>query len=249
MSKPFFILVILSFLSLYSHAQVNIEQLRSKDMHLGLNQTIELSIESLNGNSDYFGIESSYRADYVSQNYSAFILSNYEQARSAGDAIEDKHFIHLRFMKDFSPQSKTEYFIQNSANQFTNLQNRFLIGTGIRHSLYEKAHSKLFDIGIGLMLEDDTLNTKVNENYIRSTNYIVFKNIFLTRGTVNLVAYYQPKLSNFSDFRALTELSLLIPLNTTIALKNAITYSYDSAPPDNISNYDLKIKQGLLLTF
>lgn len=250
-----YLLFLLFFLfPIFSVAQVNIESQRSAKK--GFLTTISLGSQLKKGNNDVFDIGSSLRVDYNTELNHFFILTNYEYGQSNGEDYKDAKFAHLRntymfvegvgnIIKGFGSSWGVEGFTQYQSNDFSDLELRQLLGLGLRYEEKDKSTLKtdvkdVLALGLGGMCEYESLISTEGDGFVfRLTSYISFRNIASKSSSFFLIAYYQPKLFSFSDFRILSELGWEWKIHKNAFIKNALRFNYDSVPPREIQPYDL----------
>ena len=146
--------------------QVNTEAMRSEDNSDGFNNRFNLDLGFEKVNSEVLDIAGEYRLDYVKQkNFHSFMVINlengYEQKTDLPKTIiTNKGFAHLRITKNLFTNYQMEVFTQYEFNEFLLLNDRYLLGTGLRIGLQKSELSSTY-IGIGLMVENG--NPKVIE--------------------------------------------------------------------------------------
>ena len=67
--------------------------------------------------------------------------------------------------------------------------------------------------------------------------------------SLNNTTYAQPLFNQIDDFRILNDLSLSVQLSTYLQLVETLSIMYDSAPPQNVKNMDLKSMTSIRLNF
>ena len=87
-----------------------------------------------------------------------------------------------------------------------------------------------------LMLDDHRLSTYLSAGF-RFTSYL----------TLNHVTYFQPNLSNFSDFRISSETSLSIKLTDRLSLRTYFQLIYDTEPLIPVPNAMYVLNNGFSL--
>ena len=116
-----------------------------------------------------------------------------------------------------------EGFLQKEANHFINLENRELIGGGLRINQFEKIY-----FGVGFMHEMEKYNDNPKkQNIIKSTNYINYKTNFLQNAELENVIYYQFKVEEPGDYRILWDGNLSIYTSRGISFYFNTHYRFD----------------------
>ena len=208
--------------------QVNTEAMRSEDDRFGFSNQFSLDVGYEKASSEVLDLASEYRLDYINQNnlHSFMIISlenGYEKEENTPkNIITNKGFVHLRTTKNLTPKYQVEIFTQYEFNEFLLLNDRYLLGSGLRIGFNNNKLSTTY-LGIGFMVEKETYNLDIEneKSLLRSTNYI--KNNFALSSNIDLsnTAYFQIASSDFNDFRFLYDSGL--DFHVTDLLLNLIT--------------------------
>ena len=173
--------------------QVNTEAMRSEDDRFGFSNQFSLDVGYEKASSEVLDLASEYRLDYINQNnlHSFMIISlenGYEKEENTPkNIITNKGFVHLRTTKKLTPKYQVEIFTQYEFNEFLLLNDRYLLGSGLRIGFNNNKLSK--DKSVSKNLEKTTDEGKHTTfgglgNPSSSTKYIhlhcVFKR-FATR--------------------------------------------------------------------
>ena len=130
------------------------------------------------------------------------------------------------------------------------MKERMLYGSGFR---YKVLSQKIFSgyLGLGVMQEGEkySLDSNLNMNLLRSTNYFSWKIQFNENSSLNNTAYYQFDTKNSSDKRLLYDGDLNIELNKKLAFTLTLNYRYDSEPHGELGKTYTQIKNGIEYSF
>ncbi len=183
------------------------------------------------------------------------VFGGYALLSKSNETILNSGFIHLRHNYKFTDRIKSFEFYQLQFNEILLLNKREVFGVGLRYSFL--VHDSLnFDLGMGIMRELEILNTstlapgEVSEtNYFRATcvsnfNWMVTKTL-----QVNNVAYYQPYLKNFSDYRLLNDFKLIVTVTKHLKLITSVIARYDNKPPGSLEKLDSAVSFGFEMRF
>lgn len=242
------IVILLIYLSVHSTAQVNTEIFRKDINTNGLYHTANFFLHTRSGNSIYKSQQVSYRGDYVRNSFRSFLIYRSKYTKTPLQTISNNGFFHLRLTKKLNNTIDSETFFQNEFNDFILLQNRNLIGLSFRKTLVTvKKHT--FVSSLGIMYEEESVwNVKQTCDY-KFSHFFLYQYSFAEKSYFYVCNYYQPLISNFSDYRLLTDAVLSISLSKHIALKHSLNYRYNSKPPYTVKNYDLELNHGISITF
>ena len=166
------------------------------------------------------------------------LSGKYNRAFEKGkEDFSNKGFVHLRTAKPIMAQTDIEGFIQKETNHFINLENRELLGSGLRINQFEDLYW-----GIGIMHEKEKYNNNPQEqNFIKSTNHINYKVNILNKVDLENVMYYQFKLENPEDYRILWVGNLTIKASKGISFHTNALYRFDKSiiNPDGDSYFEI----------
>jgi hypothetical protein len=134
------------------------------------------------------------------------ILGNFMRQKVGDRANVSNYFLHLRYNIKVNEWLRWEFFSQYQNNDITQIDARFLLGTGPRFKLIKIETFRLYT-GILFMYEaEKELTTPVvKHNDWRNSSYISFT--WLPNKSTELISttYFQPRLDKFSDYRILNQ--------------------------------------------
>jgi len=236
--------------------QVNTEAMRSEDVRFGFSNQFSLDVGYEKANNEVLDLASEYRLDYIKQNnFHSFMIISLENAyekeeKTPKNIITNKGFVHLRTTKILTPKYQVEIFTQYEFNEYLLLNDRHLLGSGLRIGFQKSEFSNTF-LGIGLMIEKETYNLDIEneKRLLRSTNYI--KNNIALTSTIDLrnTAYFQMASDDFNDYRILYDGGLNFHVNKSFAFNIELNYRFDNDPQGNLGNSYIQISNGISLKF
>lgn len=252
--KTIKILIALTLISFTTHAQINTEKFRADNDSTGFSGNVDISATAITGNTDFQLISGDTRLNYNwGKSYTFFV-------GSAGYGWQDKeafsnqalaHLRHVQLMNDFL---QLEFFLQFDYNKKRLLLSRELAGAGIRLKLLSEKSIKI-RYGLAYMFEHEEYDLPLHSSHGRITD----ANRLSTYGTLNVllkdgfnfisVTYFQPKITQWSDFKAISDNSFISELSKLIDITFGVSLRYDSRPPDTIKQLDTVTKFGLSFKF
>ena len=239
------IILSLSITSLTS--QVNTESMRDNTSIPGAHHNLRASFSYISANSEILFINGNYRLDYNSvSNWKYFFIAKYNHAfEKSKDPFSNKGFGHLRGIYQINSKLEVESFLQKEFNYFINLEDRELIGGGIRLNPFKK----LF-IGFGAMNEKEIYqNIEDIKNFVKSTNYINYKAQPSDRISINNVLYYQFKIENIEHFRILWDGNIQVEGTEWISFYINFKYRYDVSNINPNGNSYFELTNGIGIHF
>ena len=237
-------------------AQVNIftgETMRQMRLEPGWYNSINLDLTYRTGNTDLLTSRARFRSDYLSKRYHGFIFGSLQQGRKSGAFFINKGMAHARIIRTLTQHVLFESFVQKQFNESILLNDRNLVGGGVRFALHPPSSKFNLYLGIGAMWEHERINDpdvgEITTRILRSTNYINWTGQLDERITTSATGYYQVHTRHFEDYRILFEGSLTFRFTTKLAFPLRINFRYDSEPPAGIHKHDVEIFNGLRYTF
>ena len=224
--KLFNLTIICLFICSISYNQVNTESMRSENQLLGLKNKVSLNFLYFSGNSTMFQIYGEYRLDFkLPSEWNGFIASKYNRAfEKDKEDFRNQAFVHFRIAKLVTKRVDIESFIQKETNNFINLKNRELIGSGIRINHFENLY-----LGLGIMNEIEKYNDSLREqSYIKSTNYINYIMKISEISKLQNIIYYQFRIKDIELYRILWQCETTINITESFLFHININYRFDS---------------------
>jgi len=236
--------------------QVNTEAMRSEDNGDGFTNQFHMEMGYEKANTEVLQLAGEYRLDYVKQkNFHSFMVINLENGYEKENdlpknIITNKGFAHLRITKNLFKNYQMEVFTQYEFNEFLLLNDRYLLGTGLRIGLQKSELSSTY-IGIGLMVEKETydLNSDDDKNLLRSTNYIKNNIVLSSNIDVSNTAYFQIASADLNDYRILYDGGLDFHVNESFAFTIEMNYRYDNDPQRNLGSSYIQVSNGFSFNF
>ena len=256
--KFIFCLFIIVLITGLTQAQINTEKLRSKTTENGFNGNAGVEFGLNKGNSNYLSVNGNLRLDYLINRLDFFLVSNYEYKEGNGQKIIYQGFTHLRCVIPLSGRTFLEFFTQKEFNDFILLNDRNLIGSGLRFNILNPVSNteissgiKIY-LGIGAMFENEVYNTQplgIKKNLIRSTNYLDFYWQADSLMKFSFVNYFQPYVLSIKNFRWLADTNLKFHISKNFSFITHFTLRYDNQPVANLKKYDLELTNGISVQF
>ena len=246
-----YLIYFLCIISFTSHAQINTEILRKEPKSDGLTHLINSQVNLVQGNSDFMSYKVNYRADLIRKKIKSFLVISLTESKTYNTQINQYNFGHLRILYPLSQRSSLETFIQEEFNPFLDLQNRQLYGLVYRYklnTLFQMRQSDIFT-GIGAMLENETHQNNTKKSIMRLSNYFTINSQISESISMRSISYFQPDITNFNDFKILSENIISSKLNKNISLNLHGNLKFDNKPPAEIKKYDLELIQSIEILF
>lgn len=237
-------------------AQVNTETMRVADTAEGFGLQLTGSLLSRGGNKSFNLLGTKSRLDYRNGRHAAFLEGSLQFVENEGNVVFNTGFGHLRYTlkASFATWFSYELFTQVDTDQGRGLDERRLVGAGLRFRLF-KEDSLQFYYGFTPMIEyEDLDDTRIDSEVELSTvtrisNFVVFEAI-LGRGiSFTNVAYIQPRTDKPRDLRILEQATLSVGLTRHVDFRTIFGLRYDSRAPDEIEPYDYSFTNAITVRF
>jgi hypothetical protein len=182
--------------------------------------------------------------------WSILLLNEINIDRAGGIEFENDGFQHLRLSKHLNTICTSETFIQNQFDPVRRIENRKLIGTGVRVKLIKRNFVGIAAFYERELLIPDIINPDVRMNKdVRLSSYLqldfdISKNIQFLPTT-----YFQPNIKMFSDYRLSTESQLNFQITANFQITNTVEVMYDSSPASGVPELTYRLQNGIQFTF
>ena len=237
--KLFFLSIIL-INPLFS--QVNIEAMRDTNDNSSLELQFDLDFINTTKKNTEFTYATRY--NYLFENEAVFLgvfKGEYFQQETDGikQDLENKGMLHLRYthpVKSFY----MEGFIQNEFDDFRSLENRQLIGGGVRFPLTSTSFFDSMFVGSGVMHEKEVykLDNNLEITELKSTNYLTLSKAIKDNISLSTTMYYQFNTSKVKDYRLLAISTINFDISDRVGFFVRIDLREQAIPVDNSLDYN-----------
>lgn len=246
-----FLSLLISVCATPTFAIVNIETMRAK-ITSGFGGEAEFSASYSSGNTEALDVGYGLGIRFSTPSQAFFFLTRGELREQADSRYAQKAFAHARY--HWRPQSRLslESFVQLQYDEALRLSSRFLAGGGLRINLASSERSAVF-AGLALMYEREEFQESggvqppTNE-VARFSSYLSLT-LSSPRLKFSSITYYQPRVDEFADSRALNQSSINAPLSENLALTVNFNLGYDGHPAPGVDKLDTRMNLGLKFTF
>ncbi len=229
---------------------VNLTSILSSDAPEGVSGSVTGSADWRTGNTELLLLSAAPIARYKAGRHLGIGILNGALGRSGGADIIKNAFAHVRYRYQIVPRVLGETFAQYSFDEFKNLEIRALVGAGPKFDVILR---KEFEVAVGVayMLEFERADLPDVDDDLahRASSYVNVR--VKANTTVDFVetAYVQPRLTDFSDTRLLSDTSLVVKLTKDISLTNTLSIAYDSEPIGDVEELDTALKTSISIGF
>lgn len=259
---PRFLVALFSLIMLLpvkTEAQVNTEALRIDSDVRGFVSSSRISGNVSAGNTSIYEVNANKRIDYVWHRNRSFAVIDYRYGYKNNEPYKNSAFIAIRNTYDISSIVSVEAFAQQQWDEFIRLQDRKLIGSGLRLlpvNVKNEENGLEFStyVGIGAMYEREVFSAtsahpSFTTNFLRSTNYLSLQFGKPNSFHLSAVQYVQIAASRNEDFRYIADASMNIQVVENTSLVLSLRYRFDNQPPPGIRPFDLSYTTGFSYRF
>ena len=222
------ILILISFIVFSATLEsqiVDIETSRKEDL-VGTKISLNLGFDGSSGTVDRTNYSIGTRFDFNNEVWNRFLIFNYSRREKDDRINEDNTFLHLRFARKISSIIAAEFFIQTNEKPLEKIEERNLIGIGLRLSPIKNLR-----LGVGLFDENEKRINLDERNTLRANTYLNYLFNISNNTSINTLIYFQPDVEDFSEIRSLLRLSLKVKATDNFFININYEYVHDSSPP------------------
>jgi putative salt-induced outer membrane protein YdiY len=156
---------------------------------------------------------------------------------------------HLRHNYLLSERWATLVYAQYQRNPFQRLESRFLLGLGGRW-LAVRGESTRVNFGAAQMWEQEEIQDEQGEEKAqRFSGFVSLESKLSDHVGVDFLAFYQPRWSDFKDWRMFAEVALSVELTGSLSLFTVYKGEHNSTPADGVEKTDWDTKTGFAFSF
>lgn len=234
-----------------SHAGIyNMQSILATEAEEGLSGAIGGSVDWRRGNVEYLFLSATPLARYKSGDHLLIGMMRGDHKTSGDTTIISNTLEHIRYRYTITDSLLAEAFAQHMFDDVRRLNLRALVGVGPQFSIVDgKAHS--LDVGVAYMLEYERLqegdfdDSGVTDLAHRNSTYVTALYEVDDRVQLGETIYVQPRLTDLSDTRLLSQSQLTFKITERLSYTAAVTIAYDSRPPDAIKKLDTALQTSL----
>lgn len=225
---------------------VNIERARMQSDTTGWMGTAGASMAIAKNANQVFSADLDAHIQYKTQRSLYLLLASYGFLKANGEKFADNTFLHLRYNYKFTPVLRWEIFTQLQQNVLAGIKYRLLFGTGPRFKIVSTNYLRLYAASLMMYDEEkEQIQPVVLHTDFRNSSYISFT--ITPNKQLELVSttFFQPLISDFSDFRFLNQTSLRVKAGKKLALRVNYNYLNDQKPAPGFPAVSYSLSTGL----
>ena len=253
MIRTLFLITALLFSSLVSAQLVNIEAKRMQTDSVRFALAADFSFNHTNNDGKQVNqIDAALTTQLKSRDLKKiyFVLGNYKLIDSDEKNLQNSWFLHGRFNYKFNQVLRFESFLQGQYNQLLVVEQRNLVGAGLRVKWVDKERFSGY-AGNSYMYEVEYSDRAGTTNYNhRNSTYLTLSYAPKSgRFSVTNTLYYQPLYRELEDYRILEQFRLDFPLSNWFKIFTIYNYYFDSKTPLDTKEYTSNLNFGAGLSF
>jgi putative salt-induced outer membrane protein YdiY len=215
----------------------------------GLSGSIAGSYGASGGNTDQSTFVGTGRLQWQGQANTWKLIASGKRTTSGGVETANSVLGHLRHNYDLSDRWATLAFLQSQQNPFQRLDYRRLLGLGLRWDAV-KTDGTVWSIGAAHMIEQEKIQDEDGTRHAtRLSAFTSFETELRDGVVLDALLFYQPRWSDFSDFRVFGLIQLDIELNHTLSLFTGYQIEHNDRPPAGVEQTDWTTKTGFRANF
>ena len=254
LTHQFIFLSILFAIPFYSMAIVNMDGLHFDQKENTSSAALDITASGSSGNQNSTKTSLNGQYNWIKDKAIHLAIVGYQYGENNNIRNVNKAFFHYRYIHQMNETLDLEVFGQLEKNEFTRLSYRGLVGSGVRYSIAKTdKHRGYLGLGGFYSTEKTEVTTGSTddgvENFARANLYFLSKYQFTSTLNISNAIYYQPRLSDFSDYRGLLESKLDFKIAKNLSLRLSLDVEHDSQPSQTIKSTDVSYMTGLAFKF
>lgn len=231
-------------------AQVmNIEQERIKTDTTGWAGTAQLSFQYLKNTAEVWNAGGHLHLQYKTNKSLYLCLTNYTLSKSAGADYANAGVQHLRYNYKITDWFTAEAFTQAQFNKLLNVDFRWLLGAGPRFKVVKTKPFRMYAAALYMYEYEELADTTLIHRDHRLSTYASLTLKIKDNLSLINTTYFQPKFSDFSDFRLSSQTDMKIGISKHFAFKVSYVYYYDAVPAEQVPHETHALVNALSFEF
>lgn len=219
----------------------------SKDSS-NFNGAVDLNVYTIRNNSEFFKLATGSQLGYSKEKNTYLSINELRLIFAEEDKLENKGYQHFRYQRQLDSTITLEAFSQTQFDQVLKIELRQLFGIGPRIHLFHKSKSKVF-LGLHYMYEyEEELGTEIINRDHRLSSHFAFSKK-LENSAIHCIAYYQPRIDQFGDYRVSGSTTYSIVLRKQLRFNIRGELTYDSMPVKGVNDLTYTLLNGFSLEF
>lgn len=219
----------------------NIESQRFKAIPQGVSGETQAAFSGRSGNGDKRSTMVRLRLDYLQDIHQYLLIGKREYGENNDEIDIDNSFVHLRYIHHLDKHYAWETFTQYEEDFFRQLEARSLVGGGMRFNILPKPQEMALILGAGAYYTKERYDYgpySSDSDHARFSSYVSFRRVITDTTSIANTLYYQPRMSQPSDYYAYNLFTLAVRISKTLQLQVNVESNFDSEPILDLEHYD-----------
>lgn len=174
------------------------------------------------------------------------IIGDYGFLKGGGEKFVQNSFGHLRYNRKLNSFLRWEVFLQAQNNYITQIDSRYLAGTGPRFKLSDTKRFRLYAASLFMYEYEKELTTPtLIHRDVRNSSYVSFTILPDEHMEIISTTFFQPRLGAFGDFRVLNQALLKIKTGKRFGVSVIWNYLFDRFPAGEAPKTTYNFAMGL----
>ena len=242
--------ITLAWLCITLPAQVvNTETKRILDAKDGWNGHIDFGFSLTENTKSILQGSSNIVAQYQHRKNTLLLVNDLRLIKVDRSDLLNRGYQHVRFSHELNPFLIPEAFAQVQYDQIWLLDMRVLAGAGPRFRIIRNDTVRAYG-GALVMYEYEEVDggQEYNRDF-RLSSYLSGAYQWKDHLSLDHITYFQPRLSDFRDFRVSTETNLRVGISRHLGLKLGFNLNYDARPPAGLPQRIYTLTNSLSYVF
>jgi hypothetical protein len=225
---------------------VNIESSRMQSDTTGWKGRAGTSFAFTKNVEDVIQINLNAHLQYKTAKDLWLILLDYGFLKAGPQKFVSNSFGHIRYNHKLNSWLRWEIFGQAQKNYITQIDSRYLLGTGPRFKILDKKIFRLYAASLFMFeYEKERTVPPVFHNDIRNSSYVSFTILPADNVEIISTTFYQPLLKNFSDSRILNQAVVRVKTGKHFGISLTWNYLHDRFPAGDAPKTTYNFAMGI----
>jgi len=205
----------------------------------------------------FVGLTTNADVGYFTANHSFLLIGELQYNATSEEDINSAGYGHFRVNWLRTKVLSYETFAQIQYDQGRGMENRRLIGGGVRFRIYREEKSTLF-AGTGTMYETENWNFPGESDEVvgielwKSTSYITSRFQIRENIAVGSIVYFQTGYDPDAEFfrhRVSADANFLVNITSKLAFRTSAGITYENRPVVPVPKFVYRVTNGIQVSF
>ncbi len=252
MRPVYFLLLLLGLAESLPAQVVNIERLRLDSRKPGWSGSVGANLDLTRNQRSVFNVGTNANTQYRRDSNLFLFVAQTGLIKASGAQFQNFAFGHLRYTRNLTRYLALEAFGQLQQNRVNGIQNRRLLGAGMRTLVFDApGGTGYFGLLVVSEREREVVDSVPVHNDVRLSAYVAGSYTPESADWITIAntTYFQPRIDRFSDIRISTDWNLQVRIRDNLSLVTTLNLVFDAVPPVGLETTTYALKNGLRFTF